>query len=265
MMSAVVALTGWLCAVSAAMLAMAARRVLLRRTEHVVRAAHELRGPLTALRLGLHGEQLSLARSRAMELELGRAALALDDLTAGLGLGTVGLALERVDARQLLTDSVEAWRPAATRRQAEVRFDWAGSAACVLGDRYRLAQATDNLIANAIEHGGGVIEVRGRRDDRRVRIQVTDGGPGLPASVSDIARRSRPERWPRTSRGDSSARARQRRGRGRGLAIASQIARDHGGRLAAAPSRRGARLILELPVAGAGALSPERGDRTQLS
>ncbi len=262
MMSSVVALTGWLCAVSAVVLAMSARRLLLRRTEHVVRAAHELRGPLTALRLGLHGEQLSLARSRAMDLELGRAALALDDLTAGVGLGTVGLALEPVDARQLLADSVEAWRPAAARWRAEVRLTWTGSAAWVLGDRYRLAQATDNLLANAIEHGGGLIEASGSCGDRCVRIQITDGGAGLPAPVCDIVRRH-PARWRRTPHGARHPRAGQRRGRGRGLAIASQIARDHGGLLAAAPSRRGARMILELPLAGAGAPSPARGDGTQ--
>jgi signal transduction histidine kinase len=36
--------------------------------------------------------------------------------------------------------------------------------------------------------------------------------------------------------------------RGRGLAIATEIAARHGGRLTAAPSRRGARLVLELPA-----------------
>ncbi len=238
-----------------------ARRTLLRRTEHVARAAHELRGPLTALRLGLHGAQLSPARVRALDLELGRAALALDDLTAAVGLGTVGLALEPVDARQLLADSAEAWRPAAARRQAEVRFNWTGREAWVLGDRYRMAQATDNLIANAIEHGGGVIEVSGSLDERRVRIQITDGGPGLPAPVSDIVRRSRP-RGALRRRPGAYARGSRRPGRGRGLAIAAQIARDHRGRLAAAPSRRGARLILEFPVVGGRVLSGDRGDGT---
>jgi signal transduction histidine kinase len=67
----------------------------------------------------------------------------------------------------------------------------------------------------------------------RVRIEVIDGGPGLPATVAELARR------PRGGRGS----------RGRGLAIAAAIARRHGGRLAAAPSERGARLVLDLPAA----------------
>ncbi len=39
--------------------------------------------------------------------------------------------------------------------------------------------------------------------------------------------------------------------RGRGLAIAAAVATLHGGRLSAAPAERGARLVLELPVASA--------------
>jgi signal transduction histidine kinase len=105
----------------------------------------------------------------------------------------------------------------------------------VRGDRTRLAQACGNLLANAVEHGGGAIELRARAVGRRVRIEVADHGPGLPAPVARLA-----------------ARARNGRGRrGRGLAIASEIAARHGGRLAAAPSSGGARLMLELPAARA--------------
>src|ERR1700761_7592956 len=54
------------------------------RLETIARACHELRGPLTAVRLGLDycagNGQLTPARLRAIDLELGRAALALDDL-----------------------------------------------------------------------------------------------------------------------------------------------------------------------------------------
>ena len=142
-------------------------------------------------------------------------------------------ARHEVDVAELLGDSVEAWRAPAAERGAALAFEWTGVAARVWGERLRLAQATGNLIANAIEHGGGEISVRGSLapEHGRVRIEVVDAGPGLPASVADLARR------PRGGRG----------ARGRGLAIAATIARDHGGRLAAAPSESGARLVLELP------------------
>jgi len=76
--------------------------------------------------------------------------------------------------------------------------------------------------------------VRGWAEQSTVRIEVRDTGPGLRAPVATLQRAAR------GGRGE----------RGRGLAIAAAIAADHGGRLAAAPSERGARLVLELPAVG---------------
>ena len=141
---------------------------------------------------------------------------------AGLGARD-GRMRQEVDVAELLTDSVEAWRAPAAARGVALALEWSGRPARVWGERLRLAQATGNLIANAIEHGGGAISVRGSLapEHHRVRIEVVDAGPGLPAPVADLARR------PRGGRG----------ARGRGLAIAATIAHDHGGRLAAAPVR----------------------------
>jgi signal transduction histidine kinase len=119
----------------------------------------------------------------------------------------------------------------------ELRARWTGCDASVRGDRFRIAQATGNLIANAIEHGGGVVEVQGRGHAAGARIEVTDSGCGLPAPVAELARRAHRGRGPR----------------GRGLAIALAVAEAHGGRLAAAPSERGARLVLDLPAEPASA------------
>ena len=229
---------GWLVASLAVFSGLIVRRSTELRMEAVARACHELRGPLAAARLGLElgvrvGE-LSPAQLRALDLELGRASLALDDLAA-VGLrARDGSVRQEVDVAELLTDSVEAWRPSAAARGVALALEWSGVPARVWGERLRLAQATGNLIANAIEHGGGEISVRGSLASERacVRIEVVDAGPGLPAPVADLARR------PRRGRG----------ARGRGLAIAATVARDHGGRLAAAPSERGARLVLELPA-----------------
>ena len=105
------------------------------------------------------------------------------------------------------------------------------------GDRLRLAQACANLVANAAEHGGGLVRVEVRSGAGRVRVEVRDDGPGLPAPLAAL---------------EAAARGRRSR-RGHGLAVAAALARAHGGRLAGAPSRGGARVILELPAAGAAA------------
>jgi signal transduction histidine kinase len=220
--------------------------------EQVARACHELRGSITAARLGLEpvgsGGTLSVspARLRAVELELEKAALALEDLTGTtLPAPMTWMTSGWVELPELLADSVEAWRAEADRRGVQLRLRWSGSPLSIRGDRLRLAQAAGNLISNAIEHGDGPVEVRARADANAVRIEVIDGGGGLPASVDQIVRRARGGRG----------------ARGRGLAITSAIAAAHGGRLGVAPSDRGARLVLELPAACmAGAGSRQRPD-----
>ena len=237
-MSIAVALAGWLAAAAALAATVIARRALARRHSAIAEACHELRSPLTALTLGLElsGRQgsLSPARIRAIELELGQAALALDDLQAARHRrehhGGSGI----VDVGGLLSDTLEAWRPLARLRGIDVRLHWSGPEALVRGDRLRLAQAIGNLIANAIEHGEGNVHVSGRVRPHDVRIEILDLGPGLTASIGELIRRSRPGRR-----------------HGHGLRIAQEIAGAHGGRLASAPSERGARLVLELPIAAA--------------
>src|SRR5438309_630216 len=84
-MSPAIALAGWLSAAVAAVICVGVRRSRSTTMEAVARVCHELRGPITAARLGLQlgarTAELSPARLRAIDLELGRAALALDDLS----------------------------------------------------------------------------------------------------------------------------------------------------------------------------------------
>jgi signal transduction histidine kinase len=225
-----------------------------RSMELVARSCHELRGPLTAARLGLalgeRGSGLAPVTVRAIDLELERAALALDDLARARHIPRIRGSRrgderepEDLDLHELLAESVEAWRAAALSRGVPLSLRCLGGPAIVRGDRLRLAQAIGNLIANALEHGAGPVEVRSASDAVTVRLEVNDGGPGLPAPVAELARR------PRAGRGE----------RGRGLAIASAVAEEHRGRLAAAPSERGARLVLELPASERGAAGPAGG------
>jgi signal transduction histidine kinase len=265
--SGALALCGWGLAALALAGAAIARRSLAIRMEAVAWACHELRGPLTAARLGLElgarPGRLSHARLRAVDLELGRATLALEDLseaptrrrTARTGRPRPPRgAVEHVDVEELLADSVEAWRASAAVRGVELRMLWSGAPALVVGERLRLAQATGNLIANAIEHGGGTVEVRGCSERSGVRIEVVDGGRGLGAPVAELMRGAGVHRRRCRRRWAEAGRT-----RGHGLAIAGAIAAAHRGRLASAPSERGARIVLELPLAAGGVGPARRG------
>ncbi len=230
---------GWLAAAAVAALAMMAWRALGARMEDVARACHEARGPITAARLGLElgsrAGELSAARLRAIDVELGRASLALADLDAVRERRRAACSFGRVDLQGLLADSVEAWWPAAAAagKQLQLQLQRSEDPVALRGDRLRLAQAVGNLIANAIEHGGAVTQVRGWAGATGVRIEVSDDGGGLPAPLAALTRR------PRHGRG----------AHGRGLAIVAGIAGAHGGRLASMPTERGTRLVLELPRA----------------
>ena len=236
MSATLAAVGGWLAAIA---VAAAGRMLLARRMELIARACHELRGPLTAARLAVqlaaHGSPGATPRGplAAIDLELGRAGLALADLAAAQRGARAGDRPETFALAPLLADAVAAWRGAAWTKGVRVRLEPPPADVRLRGDRLRLAQACGNLLANAVEHGGGEVRVRARASAHVVRIEVLDDGPGLPAPVAELVRR------PRGGRGT----------RGRGLAIAADVAARHGGRLAAAPSERGARLVLELPTA----------------
>lgn len=231
---------GWLSAGVAVTLWLAAARTGEGRMEAVARACHELRGPIGAARLGLElgAERRPLSRTelRAIHSELGKAALALDDLAAAMAgrpaVNPTATDPGLVDLPALLRDSVQAWRPTATRAGVELSLECPAMAP-VAGDALRLAQAVGNLLANASRHAISQVVVRASAEGTAVRIEVSDDGPGLPALVSELVGRAR----------------RGRGAHGRGLAIAAAVAAVHGGRLSAAPSARGARLVLELPAA----------------
>lgn len=237
MVNTAVSVAGWVAAGLAGALAVNVRRAYGARMEAVARACHELRGPLTAARLGLTapaGHELpSRGRLRAIDSELGRATLALDDLSGSGGGARRLWRLDRVEVRDVVADCAEAWQASAAAAGSTVRVGWSGVEAAVWGDRLRLAQAIGNLVANAIEHGLGPVAVEVAVRAGTVRVAVSDAGPGLPAPVAELTRRAR----------------RGRGMRGRGLAIAADVVEAHGGALVSAPSDSGARLVLELPVA----------------
>jgi signal transduction histidine kinase len=237
---------GWVLAGFAAAVAAVVWHGLSLRMEAVARACHELRGPLTAARLGLElgtrSSEISVDRLRAIDLELGRAALALDDLAdagAPKRRRRLGNADWEVAVDELVADSVDAWRPAAAASATDLTLRWSAGQATVRGDRLRLAQAIGNLIANAIEHGGETVEVLGTATGGSLLVEVLDDGGGLPPRVREVVVAGGGGRW---------RSIRRRGGRGLGLAIASDVAEAHGGRLRVESAPSGTRMVLELPL-----------------
>jgi signal transduction histidine kinase len=232
--TAIVAAAGWLVAL-AALATVATQRVAgERRMALVAEAAHELRGPLSAALLALHGiggHAAAARRVAAVELELRRAGLALEDLDAAPRGRRAPECAEPLDVRALLADAVEAWRPLAGALASQLLFDAGGPRLLVCADRLRLTQAVGNLVVNALEHGLGPVRVRAHATRTHVRVEVRDHGPGLPAPVAALASGLHGGR------------------RGHGLAIAARVAAGHGGRLLTAPVSSGACVVLELPRA----------------
>jgi two-component system, OmpR family, sensor kinase len=191
-----------------------------RRRGALNRALHELRRPLQAL-------VLSSASSRGPGAHALRVAIcALDDLDREINGSPRRVELRPVDCRALVQPAVERWRgvAAATRRSLVLR--WRAGSASVLADPDRVAQALDNLIDNALRHGGLRVYVDAHVTAAGVRITVRDVG-------------GTPERSPRARDGRH----------GHGLTIVSRIAAEHGGHFRMLRTPAGATATLELPLA----------------
>jgi len=243
--TALVAVLGWTAALCALATAAFLRVSAGRRMALVAEAAHELRAPLSAALMGLHGvvaDAPGARRVAAVELELRRAGLALADLDAAPRGRRAPELSEPLDVRALLAEAVEGWRPLAGALGGELLFDPAGARLLVHADRLRLTQAVGNLVLNALEHGAGPVRIRGHATRAHVRIEVRDQGPGLPAPVAALA-----------ADGTHACR------RGHGLAIAARVVRRHGGRLLTAPVSSGACVVLELPRADLDPRDPAAG------
>lgn len=226
------ALLGW--AVAFGLLTAVAR--LRRRLELVAQATHELRGPAAALSFAaasLRREAGGVRRAIRFESELERLRAGLADLEAARDGRRAPAQPRTVPLEQVLRGAAAGWRPSAVGagRGLSVRWD-AGATADVRADRGRLAQVFGNLMANAVEHGSGPIEVRAvRKGKRAVRVEVRDGGAAV---------RSGRRRLPVPDRG-------------RGLGIATRAVREAGGSLRLERDRAGATTAaVELPLMKSG-------------
>jgi signal transduction histidine kinase len=107
----------------------------------------------------------------------------------------------------------------ARKEEVGLRVSGTDVRARVDGDRVR--QAVENLVDNAIRHAGrgGTVEIRADLDGNRLRVDVSDSGPGFPGDLLDRV-------FEPFARADDG---READGAGLGLAIVWAVAEAHGG------------------------------------
>jgi len=217
--------------------------------QFVADASHELRTPVAAVRayselyrLGAdrHPEDLARLLSR-IEQEAARMGVLVDDLLLLTRLDE-GRLLERtaVDVGAVAADAVEAAR--AVEPDRPIALDVTGSVE-VWGDRDRLRQVVDNLLANVRGHtpAGAPADVRVATDDGLAVIEVADRGSG-------VAEEEATRVFERFYRSDAG-RSRDHGGAGLGLSIVAAIATAHGGTATAARRAGGGAVFrIELPL-----------------
>jgi len=229
--------TGWPLAATMAALVAAQGLRAGRRRSALNTALHELRRPLQAIALAGGGPPGSTASPPVLESSVRLAAAALERLDREVNGGDLQRPKEAVEVRPLIEAAVRRWQARARLGGGTLHLRWRAGGVVTVGDRVDLAQALDNLLVNAIEHGGPEIAVDVRPHKGRVRIVVADSG----SASRPAARRGAP--------GEVIARLSGRRRHGHGLAVVRQTAAAHGGRFALRCSEQGSLAMLELPLA----------------
>ncbi len=206
------------------------------RDEFLSIAAHELKTPITAMRLNLERILHRVSREPGDTLprsvihagmtpalhQLGRLQQLLDTLldVSRSAVHRLKLDVETVDLAELARDVAQ--RLAAPARAASVELSLAlpPEPAILFGDRLRLEQVATNLLTNAFKYGGGKpVHLQVRELEDTVALTVKDQGIGIaPADQARIF-----NRFERAAGAETSD------GLGLGLFIVKEIVSAHGG------------------------------------
>ncbi len=230
------ALAGWSLAASMAVLLAAMALRGGRRRSAINEALHELRRPLQSIALSVSagGGRGGGGPESAMRL----VSAALERLDREVNGDDLDPVRDRVRFESILRSAVGRWRARVALDGGSLELRWRGGDSVVEGDRAALEQAVDNLIVNAIEHGGPVVLVEGWRHGDRLLVSVVDRG----SAARGAARGSRP---------GALSRLTGRRRHGYGLAVVRGVAAAHGGRFVLRHSAGETSAVLELPLADA--------------
>ena len=220
------------------------------RRELIAAVSHDLRTPITSLRLltdAIADDVVDGDTKRAylgqISTHLNAMSALIDDLfeLSRLEAGDIAWSLEQVRLDELVGETVDAMKVQADARNVEVRAELPAGLRPAHGDPEKLQRVLFNLIQNAIRHTppDGSVTVRAEDVDGGVEIEVADTGSG-------IAPEQRDRVFDPFYRGDA---ARQSPGAGLGLAIARAIVEAHGGAIWLEEATAGTRVRFRIPSA----------------
>lgn len=221
-------------------MALALKRQFEQRSLHMAAVSHDLRTPLTRLRLRL--EQLPQEAARAAAQDIRAMDELIDASLAVVREQSTGAPPARMDLGALLQSLVD---DRAEQGQAVTlaALPAAAPPMRVLAHPASLRRIVENLVDNALRYGRVArldVRLAGDGADGHVRVTVDDDGPGIaPELIPQVLRP-----WVRLSSGEGAS------GSGLGLAIAHDLAQREGGRLLLENRAEGGlRATLVLPAA----------------
>jgi len=206
-------------------------RTLRGQREFVANASHQLRTPLTGLRLRLEAAALKSREPEverelvAAEHETERLARLLSELLMLAG-GGERPAAQPLDVAEVVEAACRRWEGPAERSDHELRVE-PGPPSTVAASTEDLAAILDNLTENALNYSppGTAVTLTWASDGKSVRIAVLDEGPGLDPDESERV-------FQRFYRGSASRGGAA--GTGLGLAVVESLAARWGGEVALA-------------------------------
>ncbi len=211
-------------------------RQMEQRTLMLSGVSHDLRTPLTRMRLSL--SMLEDEEAAALLQDVEDMQRMLDEFL-NFAKGAAEGEPERVDPHALMAEVVEEARRAG--RDVTLLPPEGEGTGTVKLRRIAIRRAVDNLVSNAVRYGARA-EVSVMLSDKTLRIRVEDDGPGIPEA-------QRVEAVKPFSRLDPARNQDKGSGVGLGLAIATDIARAHGGVLRLGESTRLGGLRADIVIA----------------
>jgi signal transduction histidine kinase len=222
----------------------------LARRDLVAAVSHDLRTPLTSLRLLAEavGDDIVVDREMRrgyldrMRTHIDALSALIDDLfeLSRLEAGDISWSLERVPLRELVCETVEAMRTEAEAKGVAVVSDVADELRPARANPEKLQRVLFNLIQNAIRHtpADGSVVVRAEDGEQGIEVEIADSGDGIAPSEREHV-------FTAFYRGGVDA-SRTGDGAGLGLAVSRAIVEAHGGRIWLADSSRGTRVRFSL-------------------